>query len=96
VTASSLSGYLYYVIFIDDYSRKMWIHFLKSKESEEFPDRFQEFKVQIENLTRRKIKTFRSDNGGEYTSKCFIDFFIEVGIKREYNVPYNPQQNGVA
>jgi hypothetical protein len=25
----------------------------------------------------------------------FSDFYIEVGIKREYIVPYNPQQNGV-
>jgi hypothetical protein len=38
----------------------------------------------------------RSDNGGEYTSKDFNDFCIETGIKREYTVPYNPQQNGVA
>jgi transposase InsO family protein len=88
---SSLSGYLYYVICIDDYSRTMWIYFLNSKESKEFLDRFQEFKGQIENLTGRKIKTLRSDNGGEYTSKCFIDFCIEARIKREYIVPYNPQ-----
>jgi transposase InsO family protein len=26
----------------------------------------------------------------------FNDLCIEVGIKREYIVPYNPQQNGVA
>jgi transposase InsO family protein len=38
----------------------------------------------------------RSDNGGEYTSKEFISFCIEAGIKRELIVPYNPQQNGVA
>jgi transposase InsO family protein len=38
----------------------------------------------------------RSDNGGEYTSKDFNDFCIEVGIKREYTIFYNPQQNGVA
>ena len=38
----------------------------------------------------------RSDNGGEYTSRYFSDFCIEAGIKREYIVPYNPQQNGVA
>jgi hypothetical protein len=38
----------------------------------------------------------RSDNGGEYTSRDFNDFCIEAGIKREYTVPYNPQQNGVA
>jgi transposase InsO family protein len=33
----------------------------------------------------------RSDNGGEYTSMDFSYLCIEVGIKREYNVPYNPQ-----
>jgi hypothetical protein len=29
--APSLSGYIYYVYFIDDYSHKTWIYFLKSK-----------------------------------------------------------------
>jgi transposase InsO family protein len=38
----------------------------------------------------------RSNNGGEYTSRDFSDFCIEARIKREYIVPYNPQQNGVA
>jgi transposase InsO family protein len=90
MTVDSLSGYLYYVIFIDDYSRKTWIYFLKSKESGEFLDRLQEFKAQIENLAERNIKTLRTDNGGEYTSKCFIDFCIKAGIKRDYIVPYNP------
>jgi hypothetical protein len=47
-------------------------------------------------LTRRKIKVLRLDNGGEYTSKEFINFCIEAGIKRELTVSYNPQQNGVA
>jgi transposase InsO family protein len=96
MTISSLSGYLNYVIFIDDYSRKTWIYFLNSKESKEVLDKFQEFKAQIENLTGKKIKILRSDNGGEYTSKCFSDFCIEEGIKREYIVRYNPQKNGVA
>ena len=31
MTAPSLSGYLYYVLFIDDFSRKTWIFFLKTK-----------------------------------------------------------------
>ena len=57
--------------------------------------KFQEFKAQVENLTERKIKVLRSDNAGEYTSKEFINFCIEVGIKRELTVLYNPQQNGV-
>jgi hypothetical protein len=94
MTVASLNRYLYYVLFIDDHSQKMWIYFLKTKDG--VLARFQEFKAQVENLTGRKIKVLRSDNGGEYTSRDFSDFCIEAGIKREYIVPYNPQQNGVA
>ena len=39
----SLSEYKYYVTFINDYSRKTWIYFLK-KKSEVF-DKFKEFKA---------------------------------------------------
>jgi hypothetical protein len=39
------------------------------------------------------IKILRSDNGGEYTSKEFVNFCKDVGIKRELTTPYNPQQN---
>jgi hypothetical protein len=94
MTIASLNGYLYYVLFIDDNSRKTWTYFLKNKDG--VLDKFQGFKAQVENLTRRKIKVLRSNNGGEYTSKEFDSFCIEVGIKREFTVPYNPEQNGVA
>jgi hypothetical protein len=57
--------------------------------------KFKEFKALIENLSERKIKMLRSDNGGEYTSKDFVNFCKDVGIKRELTIPYNPQQNGV-
>jgi hypothetical protein len=30
--STSLRGYVYYVSFIDDYSRKTWVYFLKSKD----------------------------------------------------------------
>lgn len=58
--------------------------------------KFKEFKNLVENQASKKIKTLRSDNGGEYISKNFKAFRTSVGIKREYTVPYNPQQNGVA
>jgi hypothetical protein len=58
--------------------------------------KFKEFKALIENLSERKIKILRSNNGGEYTSKEFVSFCRDVGIKRELTTPYNPQQNGVA
>ena len=51
--------------------------------------------IQI-NLTSKKIKTLRTDNGGEYTSKEFVAFCKSTGIRRELTIPHNPQQSGVA
>jgi hypothetical protein len=55
MTWKSLSGYEYYLTFIDDYSRKTWIYFLKTK-SEVFK-RFQEFRALVENQSRKRTKT---------------------------------------
>ena len=81
MSSTSLSGFEYYITFIDDYSRKTWIYFLKAK-SEVF-EKFKEFKALIENLSDKRIKTLRSDNGREYTSKEFESFCKDDGIKRE-------------
>jgi transposase InsO family protein len=91
--SSSISRYVYYVSFIDDYSHKTWIYFLKSKD--EVFSKFKEIKFLIENIYERKIKILRPDNGGEYTSKEFVNFYRDVGIKRELTTPYHPQQNSV-
>jgi transposase InsO family protein len=69
----------------DDYSRKTRVYFLKSKD--EVFNKFKEFKALIENLFERKIKILRSDNGGEYTSKEFMNFCKDVGIKKELTTP---------
>ena len=95
IMVASLGGYHYYVTFIDDYSQKTWIYFLKIKESEEVFSKFKEFKAQVKNLSGKRIKISRSDNGGEYTSIEFNDFYKEAGIKMEITVPYTPQQNRV-
>jgi transposase InsO family protein len=94
MSSTSLTGSLYYVVFIDDFSQKSWIFFMKTKG--QVFSQFQEFKALVENQTGKKIKELRSDNGGEYTSKEFMDFCAREGIRRELIVPYNPQQNGVA
>jgi transposase InsO family protein len=94
IPSTSINGYVYYVSFIDDYSHKTWVYFLKSKD--EVFGKFKEFKVLIENLSERKIKILRSDNGGKYTSKEFAKFCKYAKIKRELTTPYNPPQNGVA
>ena len=58
-------------------------------------ERFKEFKALVENLSKKKIKILRSDNGGEFTSNEFNDFCKEFRIKRELTIPYNPQKNSV-
>ena len=65
MSSSSLSGYVYYVSFIDDFSRKTWIYFLKGKN--EVFSKFKEYKALAENQTEMKIKTLRSDNDREFT-----------------------------
>jgi transposase InsO family protein len=85
----SLSGCEYYLTFIDDYSRKTWIYLLNAK-SEVFT-RFQEFKALMENQSGKRIKVLRSNNGGDYSSRQFVDFCAQHGIRRDMTIPYNPQ-----
>ncbi len=58
-------------------------------------DKFKAYKALVENQIDMKIKTLRSDNGGEFVSKKFDNFLHECGIQRQTNAPYTPQQNGV-
>ena len=69
---------------------------MKVKESNEVLSKFKTFRVLVENQLGKRIKTLRSNNGGEYTFEIFKSFCNSIGIKREYTVPYNLQQNGVA
>lgn len=90
----SLSGSKYTLSFIDDYTRKQYTYFLKSKD--ETFRYFQEFKQLVENETGKKIKVLRSDRGGEYMSSIFQEFLKANGIKHQKTIPDSPQQNGVA
>ena len=94
MSSSSLSGYVYYVSFMDDFSCKTWIYFLKEK-SEVFSN-FKEHKALVENETVKKIKILWLDNGIEFTSEEFKELWRESEIKRDLSTPYNPQKNGVA
>jgi len=90
---NSLGGYLYYLTFTDDYSRKTWIYFLKKKD--EVFTWFHHFKAMIENQSEKRIKILRTDNGTEYEANEFHDYCREAGIKRETTTPYTLEQNGV-
>lgn len=90
----SLGGSKYFVSFVDEFSRMLWVYLIKTKG--EVLSVFKRFKAMAEKQAERAIKILRSDGGGEYTSKEFDQYCDENGILHEVTAPYTPQQNGVA
>jgi len=44
---------------------------------------------------RVKIKTLRTDDGGEYTCSKLKNLLKQNGVRHEISAPYSPQQNGI-
>lgn len=84
----------YMLTFIDDFSKKIFVYFLRQKS--DVINKFIEFKVMVERQTERKIKIMRTDNGGEYLNEEFNVFFKANGIIHQLTCPYTAQQNGTA
>ena len=78
---------------VDDYSRRVWVYFLKNKN--EASSKFKEWKLLVENKTGKKIKRLRTDNGLEYCNKEFNDFCAKHGITRLRTCIESPQQNEI-
>jgi hypothetical protein len=69
---------MYYVSFIDEFSRNTWIYFLRKKY--ELFDKFKEFKFLLENQTKKIIKVSRRGNGGELCGNEFEELCKKCGI----------------
>src|SRR4051794_26796782 len=65
----SIGGTKYFLTFIDDKTRKIFVYSLQSKD--QVFDKFEEFKALAENKTGKHIKKLHSDNGSEYINKRF-------------------------
>ena len=93
----------YFISFIDDYSRFMYLYLLNSKN--EALDAFKVFKAEVEKQCGKQINIVRSDRGDEYYGRYtengqapspFAKFLAEHGIVAQYTIPGSPSQNGVA
>ena len=87
----SLNGSQYFMTIVDDFSRRVWVYFLKHK-NEAFA-KFKEQKVLVETQTGTKVKKLRTDNGLEFSNKKFNDFCDKNGITRRKTCSDTPQQN---
>ncbi|KAJ0602036.1 putative RNA-directed DNA polymerase [Helianthus annuus] len=83
----------YFILFVDDHSRFMWVSLLKTKD--EAFGVFKRFKALVEKQKSISLKALRTDRGGEFTSSEFTVFCRDEGIVRQLTTPYTPQQNGV-
>ena len=90
----TLSGYRWFVTFIDDCSRMTWLCLMKSKD--EVNLLFQKFHTTIGTQYDVKIRVLHSDNGGEYQSTSLKQYLEGYGIVHQTTCSNTPQQNGVA
>jgi transposase InsO family protein len=92
-TTKRLKGERYFMLLVDDYTRMTAVYFLKNK-SEAF-ENFKIYKEMVENEMDSRIKCLRLDNGGEFSSKEFMNYCNNHGIKRQFSIARTPQQNEV-
>ncbi|RVW95242.1 Retrovirus-related Pol polyprotein from transposon TNT 1-94 [Vitis vinifera] len=99
----TINGHKYFISFIDDFSRYSYVYLIREKS--EALDVFKIYKAEVENQLNRRIKSVRSDRGGEYYGRftesgqhlsAFALFLREHGIIANYTMPGTPEQNGVA
>ncbi|RVW94715.1 Retrovirus-related Pol polyprotein from transposon TNT 1-94 [Vitis vinifera] len=100
---TSWNGQQYFITFIDDYSRYGYL-FLIHEKSQSL-DLFKTFKAEVELQLNKRIKSVRSDRGGEYYGRYdgsgeqrpgpFAKYLEECGIVPQYTMPGSPSMNGV-
>ena len=100
----SWNGQHYFITFIDDFSRYGYLYLIHDKSQS--LDVFKNYKAEVENQLGKRIKSIRSDRGGEYYGRYdgsgeqhprpFAKFLEECGIVPQYTMPGSPTMNSVA
>jgi hypothetical protein len=83
----SVGKFKYYVSFIDDYSKFVWIYLLKNK-SDVFR-KFHEFQQLVECQFDKKILSIQNDWGGKYQK--LTPFFQRIGITHHVSCMHTHQ-----
>lgn len=93
ISPETSGGKKYFMLIVDDMSRYMWAVLLTAKNGASTA--IKHFKARAEVESRRTLRTFRTNRGGEFTSHELADYFADHGVQRHLTAPYSPQQNGV-
>ena len=86
INTMSLGKSNYFIIFMDDFSRKFWLFLLKQK-SNAF-EAFKTFKLMVDKQTRNVLKVLGINRGGEYCFVKFKNLHTKVGFTYKVTIPY--------
>ncbi|GJR98139.1 retrovirus-related pol polyprotein from transposon TNT 1-94 [Tanacetum coccineum] len=84
----SINGKRYILVIVDDYSRYMWVHFLRSKD--EASEVIKTFPKKIQVLLQAPVIIVRTDNGTEFKKQVLKEYFDSVGISHQSSSVRNP------
>lgn len=87
----SFSGVSYFLTIVDDKSRCTWTYLMQNKA--QTGSLLEKFIRMITKQFDAKIKTIRSDNGGEFLASTCQNVFTEFGIIHHTTCPYFSQQS---
>jgi Reverse transcriptase (RNA-dependent DNA polymerase)/Pol polyprotein, beta-barrel domain/GAG-pre-integrase domain len=91
--ATTLGGNLYGLVMVEAASRTVHVELLKSKD--EAADRIIQLIEQWQVQTRKKLKRFHSDGGGEFINDYLTDWLRQNGTRLTYTTANTPQHNGI-
>ncbi|CAH9104736.1 unnamed protein product, partial [Cuscuta epithymum] len=86
----SINGNRYFVLFIDDCTKFVWIYFLSHKS--QVLSTFIQFRKMIQTQFHSDIKCLQSDWGGEFRNVSV--YLQQHGIQHRLSCPYTQEQNG--
>ena len=90
----SYRKYKYSIVYYDDYTSQAWTINLRTKDAALAATK--QFIAMVETQYQARIVNWKSDAGGEYTSKAFTEMLKDRGIRILQSVPHAHQQNGRA
>lgn len=90
----SCSGYIYYVLFIDDFSGFSWVFSLSFKAH--VFDCFAHFHMMVERQLSKKLKVLHRNSGTKYLNHNFKSYPSKFGIIHQLSYPYTSAQNSVS
>jgi hypothetical protein len=78
ITAMTPRGNKYFLLLVDDLSRYMWMATISSKDQAAYA--VKKNQMQVEGESGLKLKTLRTDRGGEFTSGEFVEYCAAGGV----------------